>query len=55
MAANVKAVRDFRNANIGARTAGERFEYDLDKDSEGLKKLGLVEPIGAAAEEKKGR
>jgi hypothetical protein len=40
--AKVKALRDFRNRNLGSKSKGETFEYDLDRDPEKLKRLGLV-------------
>ena len=41
--ARVKALRDFRNADVGMKSKGETFDYDVDKDPQHLVKLGLVE------------
>lgn len=39
----VKALRDFRGPNVGGKSKGESFDYDVDRDADGLVKLGLVE------------
>lgn len=43
--AKVKALRDFGPSAVGSRTKNERFDYDMDKDPAGLKKLGFVEAV----------
>ncbi len=44
----VKVVRDFQGSGeYGSRAKGEKFDYNMDSDPGGLKKLGLVEPVDA--------
>ena len=45
----VKALRDFRGAEIGMKTKGERFDYDVAPEPDELVKLGLVERPQAKA------
>ena len=43
----VKALADIRSAN-GNRAAGDKFDYDLDRDPDDLKRLGVVETVEPA-------
>ncbi len=46
----VKVLRDFQGSGeYGSRAKGEKFEYNMDSDPGGLKKLGLVEAVEAEA------
>lgn len=47
--AKVKANRFFQTEAIGAKEAGDEFEYDLDKDPQQLKALGYVEAVSGKA------
>jgi len=53
--AKVKALRDFSNPNIGSHSEGDSFEYDAQKDSEGLVKLGIIEKPETKVENKGGK
>lgn len=45
----VKATREFYSTATGSKDpTSEPFDYDLDKDPEKLKELGLVEPASKA-------
>jgi hypothetical protein len=46
----VKAVAGFRSAN-GNRERGDVFDYDLHRDPDDLKRLGLVESVEKPAAE----
>jgi hypothetical protein len=46
----VTALRDFRNVDLGSKTKGDRFDYDVDKDPADLVKLGLVQLPAKSAE-----
>ncbi len=48
----VQALRDFSGPN-GSRSKGDKFDYDTQKDPDGLVKLGVIKSLATPKEPKK--